>query len=286
MVAEESESPRPRGIIAGYDGSPGSDDALDWAVCEAALRGTPLTVCHAWAHGDAGVGATTAGANPARQRAEDILASGLRRARAGGASHEVRPLLVHQPPAQALCAQSDGADMVVVGSRGRGGLAGLLLGSVGLQVASHAHAPVTVVRGHWRAVPGQLPAPVVVGSDGSPNSQAALELAIKEAELRAVPLIAICALSDAAGVVGMASRVEADFSHALAKIQADHPDVLVQAKVEQGAPRSALLSATARAQLLVVGSRGRGGLQEMVLGSAALAVLHLARCPVCVVRHD
>ena len=281
-------------IIAGYDGSVCAAEALDWAVGEARLRGLPLTVCHAWTPGYAAPepdAAKTALAleqagtvDPARERAGEVLAQGVRHAQECDSALTPRPLLVCGPAARVLCERCAGSDMLVVGSRGIGGLAGLLLGSVSLQVAGHAVAPVTVVRGRWRLVPGHYPPPVVVGTDGSRGSRAALELAVEEAALRDVPLMAVCALSDAAGVVGAARSMEADFMTALRKLEADHPEVLVHKRVDQGAPRSALLSAASQGQLLVVGARGRGGLREMTLGSVSLALLHHAPCPVTVVH--
>jgi nucleotide-binding universal stress UspA family protein len=275
---------REENIVAGYDGSPGSAEALEWAAQEARLRGASLTVCHAWNPQPL----PAAGAevpDPARAQAECILADGVKRAQAAAArGAEVRSLLARGPAARVLCEQSAGADLMVVASHGVGGLPGLLLGSVSLQVAAHAQVSVTVVRGHWRPAPGQYPAPVVAGADGSPEAGAALEFAFAEAALRDVPLIAVCALSDSAGVVGIAREVEAAFGAAVDKAQAAYPDVVVQRRVDPGAPRSALLTAAARGQLLVVGARGRGGLQEMVLGSVSLALLHHAACPVTVVR--
>jgi nucleotide-binding universal stress UspA family protein len=295
-------------IIAGYDGSPGSVEALDWAVLEASYRRVPVTVCHAWISGYEGTptkaaprDAAKAGAAAAateraltaaepgapdqgREQADRILASGVRHARASAAQCEVQPLLVCGPATRVLCEQSPGADMVVVGSRGAGGVTGLQLGSVGLQVAAHAQAPVTVVRGKWRPGPGRNRAPVVVGADGSPASQDALEFAIREAALRDVPLVAVCALSDSAGVFGIARGVEADFRAAVDRAQSRRPEILVERRVEQGAPRAALLTAASRGQLLVVGARGRGGLREMMLGSISLALLHHAPCPVTIVR--
>jgi nucleotide-binding universal stress UspA family protein len=281
-------------IMAAYDGSAGSAEALDWAVREARLRGLPLTVCHAWAPGYAAAGAREAHpalpveqagvVDPAREYAEAVLTEGVRHAQTRDSAVASRPLLVCGPAARVLCEQCTSSDMLVVGSRGNGGLAGLLLGSVSLQVATHAPAPVTVVRGSWRPVPGQYPPPVVVGTDGSPGSQAAVDVAVEEAALRDVPLVAVCALSDAAGVFGTARAIEADFITAMGKLQADHPEVLVQKRVAQGAPRSALLAAASQGQLLVVGARGRGGLREMMLGSVSLAILHHATCPVTVVH--
>lgn len=283
-------------IMVGYDGSAGSAEALDWAVREARLRGLPLTVCVGWTPGYTAAGADAAhtaspveqagAVDPAREHAEAVLALGMRRAQECDSAVEPLPLLICGPPAGALCEQCVGTDMLVVGSRGRGGFTGLLLGSVGLQVAAHAPVPVTVVRGRWQPVRGHSPPPVVVGTDGSPRSLAALDLAVEEAALRDVPLVAVCALSDTAGVLGMAGSIEADFIRAMAKVQADHPEVLLQKRVEQGAPRSALLAAASRCQLLVVGARGRGGLREMTLGSVSLAVLHHAPCPVTVVHGD
>jgi len=96
--------------------------------------------------------------------------------------------------------------------------------------------------------------------------------------------VAVCALSDDAGVFGTARSIEADFITAMGKVQAEHPEVLVQKRVEQGAPRAALLATASRGQLLVLGARGRGGLREMTLGSLSLAILHHAPCPVIVVH--
>jgi nucleotide-binding universal stress UspA family protein len=275
---------RERDIIAGYDGSAGSVDALDWAVLEARLRGTPVTVCHAWTSAYGEEPAETGGPDVTCDYADGVLAGGLRHARASAASGEVRPLLVRGPAARVLCDQSAGAAMVVVGARGAGGMTGLQLGSVGLQVAAHAQAPVTVVRGRWRPVSGRNPAPVVVGADGSAASRGALEFAIREAGLREVPLVAVCALSDSAGMLGTARQVDTDFCAAVDRVLSARPGILVQRRVDQGPPRTALLAAASGGQLLVMGARGRGGLPEMMLGSVSLAMLHHATCPVTIVR--
>jgi nucleotide-binding universal stress UspA family protein len=281
-------------IMAGYDGSAGSAEALDWAVREARLRDLPLTIWHAWTPGYAASGAAATDTplpvaeagpvDPAREHAEAVLAQGVQHARASDSAVTPRSLLVCGPAARVMCQQVAGANMLVVGSRGIGGFAGLRLGSVSLQVAAHAPVPVTVMRGRWRSMPGRYPPPVVVGTDGSPRSQAALDFAVEEAALRGVPLVAICALSDAAGVLGTARSIEADFDTRMGKVQAGHPELLLQKRVEQGGARSALLAAASQGQLLVVGARGRGGLPDMTLGSVSLAVLHHAPCPVTVVH--
>lgn len=272
-----------RQIVAGYDGSPDSEQALDWAVREARLHGAGLIVCHAWTSGPGAPGSGATG-GAARRCREQFLADAIRRAQAGLGCAEVRPLLAAGPPARVLCELSSSAAMVVVGSHGRERLARALLGPVSLQVAAYASGPVTVVRGHWQPVPGKPAAPVVVGADGSGTAQAAVAFAFEEAARRDAPLVAVCGLADAAGVLGIARRVEADFEQALAKCEPDYPEVTIQRVVRQGAPRAALLEAATSAQLLVVGARGRGGLPEMRLGSVSLAILHHARCPVSIVR--
>jgi nucleotide-binding universal stress UspA family protein len=272
------------GIVAGYDGSPESERALDWAVWEARARDTALTICHVWAPGYDAANGAAAEAEPSMHWGQDVLDAGVRRATAGIGAGTVRPLLANGPPARVLCEQSEDAALVVVGSRGRGGLRGMLLGSVSLQVAAYASSTVTVVRGHWRPVPGRSRDPVVVGADGSDNSPAALKFALEEAERREVAAMAVCALADAAGSLGGSRQIQDDFEAALAKCVHEHPAVPVRRVISPGTPRAALLGAATDAQLLVVGARGRGGLREMRLGAVTLAMLHHAPCPVTVTR--
>jgi nucleotide-binding universal stress UspA family protein len=126
-------------------------------------------------------------------------------------SGRVRRALVAGSAARVLCECSRTAEMVVVGCRGYSELSGLRLGSVSWQVAGHAAGRVVVVRGRWRPV-NEAPGPVVAGVDGSPASQAALSFAFEEAALRDVPLVALCALADAPGVLGGAREMEEHFS--------------------------------------------------------------------------
>ncbi|MGE5287582.1 MAG: universal stress protein [Micromonosporaceae bacterium] len=272
------------GILAGYDGSDCSEQALSWAAREARSRGTVLTVCHAWAPAYPALAEGADVLEIARQGAEEVLAQGMRYARSIVRSGDVRPLLVDGPVAGALCGKSADAAMVVLGSRGRGGLAGLLLGSVSSQVAAHACGRVVVVRGHWRPAAGYQPGPIVVGSDGSAGSQAAVAFAFEEAALREARLLAVCALSDTAGSLGGARRLEEDFEQVIARWEKEYPEVTVDRHVSDGPARPALLAAAHRAQMLVVGSRGRGGVRGMMLGSVSQALLHHAPCPVSVVH--
>jgi nucleotide-binding universal stress UspA family protein len=270
------------GILAGYDGSPGSEDALCWAAREARARGIVLTVCHAWTLGSAALRADATVVDMARQGAEQVIAGGLRQARNLVEPGEARSLLISGQPTAVLCEHSRDADIVVLGSRGLGGIAGQLLGSVSWQVAAHAHCAVVVVRGHWRQAGGYAPGPVVVGADGSAASRAALDLGFEEAALRHAPLLAVCALTDAPASLGGGRRLQEAFEQAVTEREKKRPDVCVLRRVAHGGPRSALLAAAHEAQLLVVGSRGRGGIQGMLLGSVSQAMLHHAPCPVAV----
>ena len=273
------------GILAGYDGSPDSEQALSWAAREARAREVPLTVCHAWAPGYPLPTSPAAVFDLVWRSGDETLAHGLRQAQAMlGPSADVKPLLAAESAAVALCERGATADMVVVGSRGRGRLTGLLLGSVSSQVAAHAPGRVVVTRGHWRAAAGYVPGPVVVGADGSAASRAAVAFGFEEAALRGAPLLAVCALADTPGSFGGARRMEGDFEQQIAWCEKDHPEVPVLRQVTAGPPRATLLAAAAAAQMLVVGARGRGGVKGMMLGSVSQAMLHHAPCPVGVVH--
>ena len=271
------------GVLAGFDGSPPSEGALTWAVREARARREPLTVCHAWGPGyPARLGESTAATLIAQRDGERTLGCGVLLAQTLMGPGQVHSVLAAGPPATVLYEHSTHASVLVVGSRGRNGLAGVLLGSVSNQVAAHAQVPVVVVRGHWRHVPGYTPQPVVVGADGSPDCVPAMEFAFAEAACHDTFVLAVCALADSAGVLGNAHLITADFEHQLERWQKEHPDVIVRRQISNGTARTALLAASRDAQLLVVGCRGRGGLRGMLLGSVSHALLHHAPCPVAV----
>jgi len=268
------------GILVGYDGSSSSHQALSWAAREARERGVTLTLCHAWVPGSAGPPLAGDTEDVARESAERILGTGARAAYAP----DVRKLLAQGAAARMLCEHSAAADMVVVGSRGLGGLSGLMLGSVSLQVSAFATVPVVVVRGHWRPVGAYQPGHIVVGADGSGVTDAALAFGGTEAALRGVPLTVVCALADAPGNLGMAQRIEDDVERSIIRWEKDHPDVQIHRQITLESPRSALLAAAQDAQLLVVGCRGRGGMEGMTLGSVTQALLWHAPCPLAVIH--
>jgi nucleotide-binding universal stress UspA family protein len=272
------------GILVGYDGSSSSEQALRWAARQARACKTVLTVCQAWGPGFAVLPDEAAVLELARRSGERVVAEGLRLAESIMEPARVRPLLAPGQAAAVLCEHSRAADTVVTGARGRGGMAGLLLGSVSEHIAAHAHGPVVVVRGHWFPAAEFGRGTVVVGVDGSPACRAAIDFAFEQAALWEVPLLAVCALADAPGSLADARACQEDFELTIAGAFERHPQVAVQRSVVPGGARSALLSSCRDAQLIVVGSRGRGGIKGMPLGTVSQAVLHHAPCPSAVVH--
>jgi nucleotide-binding universal stress UspA family protein len=272
------------GVLVGYDGSRCSERALRWAARQARASGTGLTVCQAWRAGFPVPRDEEDALEVARQGGERVAAAGLRLARDLMGSKDVQSILAGGTAAAVLCEHCREADMVVTGARGRGGMAGLLLGSVSEHVAAYADGPVVVVRGHWSPAAEFGRGAIVVGVDGSPGCQAAVDFAFQQAALWEVPLLAVCALADAPGTLGDARVCRKDFELTIAGALENRPQVEVQRLIAPGGARTAILSACRGAQLVVVGPRGRGGIQGMALGSVSQAVLHHAPCPVAVVH--
>ena len=271
------------GILAGYDGSPGSQEALSWAAAEATSRESVLTVCSAWAPGYPALPDEVA-FDLARRSGERTLAQGMQFLHDLMVPAKLQPLLAAGPAAAVLCERSARADMLVVGSRGQGGFAGLPLGSVSSQVAALAPGRIVVVRGHWRRVPTHAPPLIVVGTEGSAASEPAVQFAFEEAAYHGTALLAVCALADSPENLGDARQIRDSFERLIARCEQAYPEVVVGRHVTQGCGRTALLGAAGEAQLLVVGARGRCGIEGMMLGSVSTALLQHAPCPVGIVH--
>ncbi|MGR6318146.1 universal stress protein [Micromonospora soli] len=279
-------------ILVGYDGSTDATVALDWAMDEAGRSGRPVRLAYVfeWLTVAGWIGPGVApGVWPdetARREVEELV-----RKAAADAAAERPGLTVHGevfdgPPALVLQERSAEAGMLVLGSRGHGGFGGLLAGSTAVSVTAHAHCPVVVVRDGQAATAG----PVVAGVDGSESSLRALAFAVERAAQRDVPLRVLRVWEPPGERRAEVDREEVTASERAA-VEADlapwretFPDVPVERQVTPGNPAALLVDASRDAQLVVVGTRGRGGLRGMLLGSVSQQLLHHAHCPVAVVR--
>jgi nucleotide-binding universal stress UspA family protein len=281
-------------VIVGVDGSPSALRALRLAVREAAYRHLPLRVVHAfvWPLMPVPLGPSPAGPPEGglRHDAERIVDEAIREAATHNAGVPVTGEVITGAAAPILVEESRHASMLVLGDRGLGGFTGLLVGSVAVQVAAHAHCPILVARGIEHA------GPVVVGVDGSPTSDLAIDFAMAEANLRGTELLAIHTWThpvstgpgDMQPLVYDLDEVTNEETRVLAEAIAGrcdrYPDLKVNVQVLHGHAGRALVHASAEAELVVVGARGRGGLAGLLLGSVSQAVLHHADCPVAIVR--
>ncbi len=290
------------GIVVGYDGSTPADVAVDWAATEAHRRHQPLTVV--FMAGLSGVvpgtvmpGTYTPVMSPAAFQA--VGERGADRARQAVPGLDVRTHCDVGDPARTLVSLSRTASAVVVGTRGHGEVVGDVLGSVASAVATHATCPAVVVHGSSRP-PGSAHR-VVVGTDGSRAATLAVDAAADEAALWGAELCVVVAYQAVeqtfwgaghfathhAGVRGddTAGRdAEAVGRTAGAQALRRHPTLSVSTRAMAGRAGAVLRETTSDAGLVVVGSRGRGGLASMLLGSVSRDLVHHARCPVMVVH--
>jgi nucleotide-binding universal stress UspA family protein len=288
-------------IVVGVDGSGSSTAAVEWAADAAVRQGLPLRIVHVrepWAgeakpHRDIPDGRADRAEDAVHPgeavRHEDVPAEAARVARKRAPGLEVTTALVTGTVVASLRAESRTAALVVIGSRGMGGFAELLLGSVGMGLAGHAHGPVVVVRETGVDRRGEI----VAGYDASPHAEAALRFALEQAAMCGARLRVVFAwpappMSPYAIAYGdMVQEVfDAEANRVrerLAVLRDEYPGVEIRDEVVIGHPVPALTEASRAADLVVVGSRGKGPLASL-LGSVSHGVLHHAHCPVAVVR--
>lgn len=286
-----------RPLVVGVDGSESSLTAVDWAVDEAARHGLPLRIVHAslWEIYERAKPSLSVGRPAGDIMAEQIVGSCVERAGRRDPTVEVSGKALAEEAVPALLRAGPEAFALVTGSRGRGGVAGMLLGSVSLAVAARAVCPVVVVRGTGGERQGASGG-VTLGVGDETGSAEAVRFAVREAEVRDCALTAVHAwrtpsqeptdhmliADDAARL--REERAAAVLDSALREAVREHPGIVHRRPVE-GTAHRVLLEAAAGAELIVVGAQRRHGHFGLQLGRVAHTLLHHSPCPVAVVPH-
>jgi nucleotide-binding universal stress UspA family protein len=296
MVVNEQNTHR---VVVGIDGSPSSRAAADVAAQEAAIRRVPLHLVCAYSVYAEDVLPESVGLVPmlpgsmdtpvpphhgkAYAHASEVLSGIVDDLQAVYPTLEIVSHAAIGQPAPVLIAESHRADMVVVGTRGHGGFAELLVGSVATQVATHAACPVVVVRGAAHPT-----GPVIAGVDTSRQAETVLGFAFAEADWHGRSLRVIHTWSPVVNEATYKDTVrqqeELELAEALAGWGERYPHISAERILVEADAVTALVEASEQASLVVVGSRGRGRFTSLLLGSVSYAVTHHAHCPVAIVR--
>jgi nucleotide-binding universal stress UspA family protein len=294
-------------VVAGLDGSRESLAAAGWAAREALRRGLPLRLAYAWEGLPAEVTeATLPEIRAPRDRARRVLRG------AGDRLNELYPQLyiaaeqVSLSPGPALRAESENAELLVIGSQGFGGVEGLLAGSVAMATVAHAAGPVVLVRADDAAerehVPDGFGKPsartpyrdVAVAVDVGRPCDAVLEFAFGAAQLRGAPLRVVHVwhvpfgrgITDAEERALIRENAERELAALLAPWRDEFPGVLVRDTLYEGRAAQVLVKAAGGAGLLVVGRRRRRAAVGSHTGPVAHALIHHVPCPIAVIPHD
>ncbi|MEU6641825.1 universal stress protein [Saccharomonospora sp. NPDC046836] len=284
-------------IVVGVDTSDAATRAVRWAAETAAARNVPLRIVHGFGYTDHFYGGDLPLSPQLYAELEAhalrLLAAAHDEAAAVSSALRIEVAMPATAAVPLLLEESRSARMVVLGSSGLGRFSGVLAGSTTLALTSHAACPVAVVRQRAEGTSAPADAPVVVGVDGSPVSEQAVAVAFREASLRGVPLVAVHAWLDVEYVTEARVHFEGGaheederrvLAERLAGWQEEYPDVTVERVTVLDRPRHQLLDRSRTAQLVVMGSRGRGGFRGLLLGSTSHALIQHAECPVLVVR--
>lgn len=285
-------------VIVGVDGSESAEAAVRWAARMCADRNLSLRIIHALNFSPYTYGAPyldVAGIYDwMEDEGKEILSRAAAVAREVSADLDISTEISTLGGARWLVSLSEDSRALVLGASGSGAAGGI--GSTAVNAASHGVCPVVVVHQRDGEVPQE--GPVVVGIDGSPTSERATGVAFEEAAQRGVPLVAIHAWSDTPhGTLAggrSAIRDPRGFEDAEREVLSERlagwcerfPDVEVQRELYIDGPRTHLLAWSQKAQLVVVGSRGRGGFRGLLLGSTSNELVQKAQCPVMVVRPE
>nr|WP_158647978.1 universal stress protein [Nocardioides houyundeii] len=255
-------------VVVGVDGSQASEQAIDWAAEQAVLEGRPLTLVHATGVWSAPPEVDLVALVAAMEAQGDELVSQARaRVEAAHVIPDLRSQVVLADPRAALLDASEVAYLTVIGSRGRGAIKTLVLGSVGLTLSQQAHCPVVVRRPHDAEDTGDG---LVVGTDLSRHSEVAVDWAFHQAVVRGLPLTLVHTVFDGypAGVVPADDTEHEDRRARLVSLAerfgTRHPGVEVQCELRRGIPDEALVEAAAGSEMVVVGSHQRRSVLSMM----------------------
>jgi nucleotide-binding universal stress UspA family protein len=283
-------------VVVGTDGSSGAGEAMAWALEDAHRREVPLHVLTAWSPSrdpqETQWLSTMGSVSELRSTVADELTATVSSAIESANQHEVSitTRVAYGHPAKALIEESGPDRLLVVGSRGRGALSGLMLGSVSQACAQYARGPIVVVRG---STPTAANGRVVVGVDGSAESLVGLQFAAADARRRAGPLQVVHVWQDTDHAAhgrlippGKSAKEQADqaWHDILRAAVSTAADIEIISKHVAGYAPSVLVKESSGAALLVVGSRGLGGWAGLMLGSVSLHCITRSACPVAVVR--
>ncbi len=289
-------------IIVGIDDSEQSYGALRWAIREAEIRKLPVRMVVAYSLPVfSGTGFDAGYSMVDEQAVTDGVVEILDRAhaRVGQTSVELRATVETGDATAVLLELSKTAELMVIGSRSHGGFLGRLLGTVSTSLPAHSHCPTIAVPQSYaervEAEPQLLDdlRSVVVGSDGSDEARLAMLQAADEANRRGAKLTLVNALTPYTGALNwVPAAVDfealyqeiADLQRKAAQwLRGFFPELEIEFKLIDGSPAKVLLEAGKESDLLVVGTRGRGGIAGMLLGSTSQAILHNTEVPVMIV---
>lgn len=281
-----------KSVVVGVDPSGTSDEAVLWAAEEASQRGLELVLLHAYSGRVYEWNSQLVTPSRVREAAEQLLLAARDDVLDSYPTLTVHVEVVEASATDALLERAKTAELVVVGSHRVSALGRLFLGSTNRTVAARSPGPVAVIRS--RA--SEPTAPIAVGVDGSNLSIAAVDYAFARADERHVPLNAVHAwmpdvpigygmvIVDTEMISEMQGSAEAELAESLAGWSQRYPDVEVRHTVVESDAPTALANAALHAQLLVVGSHGRGALASLVLGSVTVNLLHAVDTPTIIVR--
>jgi nucleotide-binding universal stress UspA family protein len=278
-------------IIVGVDGSEQSRTALNWALDRASARNGEIELLHV--ADDSFLSESVAFLSEAQRASEQMLEAECAYAASRGFTGVVTGTAIVGHPIAEVEEASKHGDLVVLGAHEGSRLAGSFFGTRAVKIAATAFCPVAVIP----FIQKPEARGVVVGIDGSEASQKAIAFAAEEASIRGVTLHAVYAWMPPltpgleylwSDELADAQRNAADEAIAIgiAGLATRYPDLVIQRHTIQAPPVAALLNVAENAELLVVGSRGRGGITRLLLGSVSHGVLQKLPCPTIVTRAE